>query len=233
MRSLLILITTLFITANYTLAQQKRFKGKTTFGMQVSPIFTNDWLQKNSVDITLPSNVRYTITPKPSILFGMEVRHDFTERVALQSGINYIRRNYNVGIIDQGVDIKTLRMKFLSYEIPVLGLLYVRISDDIYMNNAFGFSFNFTPSNINFEEIYVLRKSWFHPGLLANIGWEYRTKSSGNFYLGVSYQYFFEDMFGFHSFYEGQTVNPKSKFVSTVSGNYFCINFKYFFATKK
>jgi hypothetical protein len=65
--------------------------------------------------------------------------------------------------------------------------------------------------------------------MLINIGWEYRSKSTGIYYLGLSYKLHFTDMmYVVYSNKYGTTID-----YIDLSGNYLSINFKYYFSQKK
>ena len=71
----------------------------------------------------------------------------------------------------------------MSYEIPIQGLIYIRLSEDLYMNTSLGIAVNWYASDVRSvgpNGILVQtseRAQWANFSLLANIGFEYRTKN--------------------------------------------------------
>ncbi len=121
--------------------------------------------------------------------------------------------------------------KIIGYEVPVAGLVYIPLSQHLFMNAAFGFSFDFFPSDIStassFYEHYGARTEWVIPGMLANLGWEFRTEKSGMIYLGASYHQPFSEIYNSIITY---TQFGKEELVSGfLRGNYLTLDLRYFF----
>ena len=210
-------------------------KGETVFGLQLRGIVPIDLLNAGSGGFGNDS-ISVNLAAPAGFSFGGIVRHNFTKMFTIESGIHYIGRQYKLHFVHklQGID-EFSTIKLISYEIPVQWLLYIRIGEQFYMNTLFGVSFNFYPSDIaKIEEKYayiMVRKSWFNASLPASVGFEYRTKESGTFYLGMSLNYplslvgrvrvsYFKDPSDQTDF-----VNMDSDF----RGTYFSIDFRYFF----
>lgn len=225
------IILLFFIVPIKTVAQER----VTTFGIQVKPIiplgFFDTGEQKNSTD-----GIDFTLTPKTGLGFGMVIRKGFTKSLSLETGINLIRRNYNLSIDDPDSNFSvTSSFKMSNYEIPVLGLVYVQLSDQLFMNVSGGFSLDIYPSDLrtsgdDFSNDLV-RYNWINASLLANIGWEYRTYKSGYFYLGASLHRPFGPIFREFVVYAGRNPNATMEF--DLSGNYFTIDLRYFFHEDK
>ena len=201
---------------------------ESTFGIQYSPIFSSGM---NNSDINFTEdNINFDIQLKKGFVFGMEARFDLYKRYSFQTGLNFIRRNYDINITVESSDKSIFKnnlghneLRLIGYEIPMMGLVYVRLSKKIYMDNAFGLSFNFFPSNVKFYDLYINKYSFVNVSLMANLGFEYRTENYGYFYLGAAYQVHFKDMGRF------EFSVPAKNYMSSFSGNYLVINLKYFF----
>ena len=224
---------------------QKKLDKQTILGIQVSPLIPSNFLEKNDYKYESDS-VNYSINNQSSISYGVEIRHYFTYRFAINTGIIYTRRNIKVdydshytydNYYTRGTDTTFSRdLKFTAFEIPIKASGYVRLNKEIYMSIAGGINLNFYPSNIRVDNIYVQRigtqigsKAWqfFQLGVSASLGWEYRTKNSGIIYLGASYQAHFDDMASVLIF-EEETIH-KADFSKNIKGSYFSIDIKYFF----
>ena len=129
-----------------------------------------------------------------------------------------------------------LDFSIVTYEIPVQALFYVRLSKQFYMNVATGLSINFRASDVgkvsddlNFSS--NTRVQNINLAYIANIGFEFRTKKSGYFYLGGSLKNLFRPL----GFVTGKSaVEFNTKEVSgELSGNYISVDLRYFFQDTK
>ena len=220
----------LFFVSFFSFSQQKKDEIRenyhfTYFGINYSPIIPSNIIQKNDITIVRDS-ITMRINQKPGFVFGMEVKHDFTRHFALQTGLNFVRRSYNVEVKDIGTNYSA-SLKFIGYEIPILGLGFVRVAKNFYANVSAGFCFNFYPSDIAVSKFYGQRYLWTQAAIMANIGVEYRNESYGNFYVGVMYQHQERSMMTV--FYFREYIYGKSNAYIGLSGNYLSVNLKYFF----
>jgi len=202
-----------------------------TFGIQYKPIVPVNYFTTNTS--VLQNGVDFTIKQKFGFSGGMVIRKGFSKRWSLEAGINLVKRNFEITITDESSAFTgTSKFSSMSYELPVLGLLYIQLSDEIYMNTAFGFSIDFFPSDIGSEDVfydhYSLRKSWVQPSLLANVGYEFRTKKRGYFYLGISFHRPF-----FSIYYSNVEYLENGKELEEIDtelkGDYLTLDLRYFF----
>ncbi|OFX44177.1 MAG: hypothetical protein A2046_08125 [Bacteroidetes bacterium GWA2_30_7] len=213
-----------FFTFSQVVLEEKN-QAKTLFGFQYSIAYPLNIVKNNDIIQQVDSVTLLEIKNKRSYLFGMEIRQYFTHIFSLQTGINFIRRNYDNTITNDS--ITTSRLQFIGYEIPCMALAYLRLTKNIYMDNAVGFSANFYPSDVAIPHFYGMRKRWVNFGLLANVGWEIRNENLGIFFIGFSYQYQFKHMFDILYFKSDVTGTGNSR--NQIGGSYFSLNFKYFF----
>ena len=209
----------------------------TTFGVQYKPILSSETVntgpQTNKV-----GDIGFTIEPKNGYSFGMVVRKGFTDQISLETGINFTKRKYNLRITEDSTGfVGESKFSYTIYEIPVLGLIYVQLGKQTYLNTAFGLSLDFLPSDWdtfdNYFEHYSEKKYWVVPSLLANIGFEYRTPTSGFLYLGFSYHRPFSEIstagVRFLSEDEFGNIVERERTFFKISGNYLTLDFRYFF----
>lgn len=214
------------------LAQQRQPREeRLTFGLQLKPIVPSQLFRTDGQALT-QNNVTYTTNQRPGYAFGMFMRKNFTKRFAIETGINYVVRRYQTGInvpADNFSDSLTFRI--IGYEIPVQGLVYVRLGERMYMNNAFGLSVNMFPSNVGAGNVtyghLAARKAWVQLGLIANHGYEFRSKNSGTFYIGASIQRPFDSIYKMGVKYETDTRLEEAEIF--LDGTYFTIDFRYAF----
>lgn len=207
--------------------QRKYPDRKTHFGIIYSPVIPSNFLQKNDITKTTDTS-QYNVNQAMSYYFGMEIRHDFTKRFAIQTGINFIRRNWDVKADFEG-ELFQERLKFNAYELPFSVLGYVQLGQNVFMNISGGASFEMYPSDIYFKRFFAKRKFWILPSLNANLGWEYRDKKNGIFYLGASYKIVSDEFLLF--VFTSNSSYPIDEF--RIPGNFFSINLKYYFPQNK
>jgi hypothetical protein len=161
------------------------------FGIQYKPVFPNEFLGAGEVSGT---DSTFFVSAKPvlSNSFGMVLRFGITKTIAYEIGLNRVQRYYRMNFEESSAALSdNSRFGILGYEIPNQLLIYVRLTEKIYMNNAFGISLMAFASDVQsygnndrFRQISYLNTRWFIPGLTANVGFEYRTRKWGFFYLG-------------------------------------------------
>ncbi len=217
----------LFILHLPVLAQQ----GVTTFGLQVKPVVPLEFFDP----LTAVSRDRLSgsIELTGGLAYGMLIRHGITKSISLETGINQIRRRYDLRITNDtsGYD-GTGKLRWIGYEVPVTGLVFIRLGERSYMNTALGFSVDMYPSNavVDIEEgrLFLFRNNWVQLGVVGNIGLEYRTEKSGIFYLGATYHRPFGPMSTADLTYYGPDFFPYT-LRTDLSGSYLTVDLRYFF----
>lgn len=206
-------------------------KDVTTVGLQFKPIIPSSYLNTGRISTSL-NGIDFSIDQKIGYSFGMLVRRGYTEQISLEFGINYTRRNYDLIIEDDENNFRgESDFTYIIYEFPIQGLVYVKLTDELYMNVAMGGALDILPTNWESNDYYFghlsRKKSWIIPALLANVGFEYRTRKSGYFYLGASFHRPFMDITQAVVLYE---YNGRSEIVGMdVNGNYLTVDLRYFF----
>jgi len=201
------------------------------FGLQLKPIVPSELFQTGP-ETFIDGNNTYVNKQRPGYAFGMFMRKSFTKRVALETGINYVVRRWrtSIDLPDESFQ-DSIDFRIIGYEIPLQGLLFVRLGERIYMNNAFGFSFNMFPSNVaSGDQLWgqiSARNSWLQLGLLANHGYEFRTENSGTFYLGGTIHRPFSDMYRMRVTYASDSSYEEN--ISRLNGTYVTVDFRYAF----
>lgn len=203
-----------------------------TAGFQFKPIFTSDFFDTGPIE-GVENGVRYEVNQQSGVCFGMVVRKGITDRISFETGINVIKRNFDLGIEVLGTDtIQGESFSITGYELPLQGMVFIQLSDRIFMDVAMGVSLDFFPNDFrvfgdNFSS-YSAKNSLVAPALIANVGWEYRTPKSGFFYLGASFHRPFDAIYYEYMFYPDDKV-PSSDFFTEIQGNYLTADLRYFF----
>jgi hypothetical protein len=179
-------------------------------------------------------NYQTTVAPRLGYSYGMVVRRGITNTIAIEFGVNYIKRNYRI-TLDSVPQLNTIidetSFGLVSYEIPIQGLFYVRLFDNVYMNGASGLSVNFFASDVESKGEIMSQASfkyrWVDMALLSNLGFEYRTEDKGFFYFGASFHLPFHSIMQSRIRYDDGVKN--TRFSHNLSGRYFTLDFRYFF----
>lgn len=165
-------------------------------GLQVRPIIPSNLLQTSTIELSGNPDegneyLRMVINQRMGYSFGMVVRKNFTQRFAMETGVNYVRRNYTVEATDRDSSITTsLDYSLAGYEVPLTAIVYIRLAEQVYMNTALGVAVDIMARSVTSSERYfdhytAIRK--VNGAVVANLGVEWRTNNSGTFYIGATY----------------------------------------------
>lgn len=210
-----------------------------TMGLQFKPLVPSRFFRSGEIDFG-QGDIRYSISPKISFSGGMVIRRGFTKNFSLETGINYVKRNFDLVVENEAASFSTEKnFSIVGYEIPTLGLIYIRLGEQMFMNAAFGISLDFFPSDVGTNEYYFEydvqvqhvsvrnHNRWVQPALLANLGYEYRTRKKGYFYFGSSFHRPFTYSYQSNVKYINGLFTEKA--AAEISGNYLTFDLRYFF----
>jgi hypothetical protein len=201
----------------------------TTVGIQIKPIFPVGFLGTGT-QTDVQNNVHFDMTLKSGFSAGMCIRKGITDLIAVEGGINYVKRTFNFNISEGNFSFSS-GFRIIGYEIPVSGLVYIRLGEQLFMNASMGACADMFASNVEaFGDNYrvvTVRRSIFQPAIISNLGWEWRTPKSGSFYIGASFHRPFSYEFVSRVDYDRSPVSET--FYNSVSGSYLTADFRYFF----
>ncbi len=230
MRSLFIVISLLGFHV-LGLAQEN----VTTVGFQLKPMIQTSFIDYGGGEVEsgwLSSNYSF----EGGYAGGMVIRRGFTPSLSLETGISYIKRNFRVDVTDiDSLYSGEMEYSLIAYQIPIQGLVYARLSKRLYMNASGGLGVNLMPSDVEtntFEHrqttYRIGRQRWLKTSLIANYGFEYRTKKDGYFYLGASYDRPLGSFVGSRAIIKRES--GEEQFTDGFfTGAYFTLDFRYFF----
>jgi hypothetical protein len=213
--------------------------GVAKFGIQFKPMIPSDYFGITR-ELVEGEGFDVNFEPRFGHNFGMVIRYGLSNMMSFETGINLVQRNYRL-TIDQATfpGPQIMNFRFVGYEIPLQGQIFVQLGKQLWMNASGGISLDLYPTNVeSFSEARkdsivfdLYQKTWRNGrmqfSLLANYGFEWRTKEKGYFYLGISYHRPFSNI--------GITeveVSEKANFwrlEHPLSGNYLTFDFRYFF----
>ncbi len=242
MKYVLILLIAL---GNFSLWSQYSKRDKTDkipsyFGIQVKTLFPTKFVGNPVLDLV---NNEFHSRTKQSLGygFGATVRVGFTKLLALETGLHFTQRNYKIEMdIKDSNLFATNNLSFISYELPLNALVYIQLDQNIFMNTALGASINYKPTNVGVLNTPGGNHYFYHTGIInsrvffdfnASVGFEYRTKKNGFFYLGGSAKVPYQELFTMVAKYENQSY--VNRMTGGTSGSYLSIDFKYFFPNIK
>lgn len=203
-----------------------------TFGGQFKPMIPSGFLNAQKVE-TEVSNVNYRTDQRFGYAAGFLIRRGFTDKLSLETGISFVQRNFSLNIdsLNNGYSTQ-IDYRIIGYEIPLVGLVYIQLSKEIFMNVSFGGTIDLYPSDVygndraNWSHETV-RYNWAQVSMLANLGWEYRTAKDGTFYIGASFHRPFNPMYLSKIGHGPNPLYPDAKL--DLNGNYLTLDFRYFF----
>jgi len=236
MKKLLVICICLMVIPSF--AQVKKVAPPSYFGIHARTIFPTQFIGTNTLELQ-QDGFFSTVRQRTGYSFGATVRAGLTELIAIETGINFTQRYYdiNFSVPDSNVS-GTGDFGFIEYDIPVNALFYIKLSEKWYANASMGFAINFKPTNVQTSEQPFGFHRFTYTGLLrrkfgvdamANFGFEYRTEKKGFFYLGGSARVPFSPLFDLIATYQWQGIS--NTVFGEMDGSFLSIDLKYFFPT--
>jgi hypothetical protein len=210
------------------------------FGVQVRSIIPTNFvgnpittLQKDGLQASLQQTIGYS--------FGGIVRVGLTELIALETGINFSQRYFKVqgSIADSGIYV-TNQLGFIQYDLPLNGLIYIKLTKRFFANASLGVTAGFKPTSIATQNNIDGSKFFYHTGFVnkkasldlnGNLGFEFRSKKTGFYYLGTTVRLPLAPIFTYISTYRNQGYKVTQ--YGDVSGAFLGIDLRYFFRNVK
>jgi len=174
-------------------------KGQTTLGLQLKPMFASKFFETGPQRF-VGDFLDATLSQKLGWNTGVVIRKGINDMWSIESGISMVQRNFELQFFSERYQVNNvLKYKMVGYEIPVQALIYVQLSPKWFINGSGGVALDFYPSNlyktgsVMKDSLYIdayaktFRTRWAMLAATANLGFEYRTKDHGYFYMGASY----------------------------------------------
>ena len=120
--------------------------GTTSFGFVVKPIFPSSYFRtgaetKVATD-TIGNTYQFKLAQTSGFSAGAVLRKGITKNISVETGIQYVKRHYQLDITDDSTGFKGgSDFKIIGYEIPIQVLTLVQLSREIWMNVSLGTSF--------------------------------------------------------------------------------------------
>lgn len=170
-------------------SQDEKFPQTLTAGIEFRPIFPAAFLNTGDQAVRNDS-YSINIAPKFGFSAGMTVRYGFHKRFALETGINFVQRNYDLNIsrdsvapigISQGSSAFNSQTDFtiIGYEHPIKLLFFVQVAEKIYLNAAAGLQLTFFPSDIFTTNEEATENGQVFKHYSARLGFDGKTGNDG------------------------------------------------------
>ena len=210
------------------------------FGLHYKSIIPNNFVGSKILSLS-EQEFSTTCEQKVGYLIGATVRAGITKLIAFETGINLVHRNFQIdmSVPDSNLYAQT-DLALLSYDIPLNCLIYIKLSKAWYSNASLGFAMVYKPSMIQsvtgLDEGHIFTylgatERKFSADFNGNIGFEFRSKKSGFFYLGGSVRIPLEPLFILAGQYRNEGYSLLS--YGDVNGSFMSIDLKYFFPNTK
>lgn len=217
-----------------------KYKLPTHFGIQARTVLPTKFIGNPTTSI-FSDDFESTISQRAGFGFGAVVRTGMTDLIALETGINFTQRHFDLNVAVPGAGVaESQSMSFVEYDVPINALFYVPLANKIFMNTSLGVAVNYKPSDTQVQireedghyfSLYGLRKNSVGLDLNASVGFEYRTENGGFFYLGGSTRIPFQSLFQYAAIYDYNTTS--TVLAGNVNGSFLSIDCKYFFPMRK
>jgi len=209
-------------------------RGVTTLGLQIKPVLALEYFDPTATEEI--EHVSYALDLEGGFAFGMNIRVGITNAIAIETGLGQIQRRYAFSVVnDTSGYAETGRLRYVGYELPVMGLVFIRLGEKTWMNAALGAALDFYPSDaegyLAEGQVRVFRKNWAQASMIGNLGVEYRSYKSGTFYLGATYHRPFNDMAVADMTwrYPGPPAISTHTVRTTLNGSYVTVDLRYYF----
>jgi len=207
----------------------------THVGIEFSGIFQSNLLL--SLDQQRPdtNNIyMFDINPVNSFRFGGYFRVDLFGRHSFETGLYQTQRRYrgNATHIENGELLASEVIRSISYEIPLLWSVSVKLGDNTRLANALGLSADFFPTDFGryrpalYQD--VSRRFWVLPAMKATVGFEHQFPTAGSIYLGASFHHIFSSI-GFMQLQYRENNQVLGYTFLELNGTYFSVITRYIF----
>lgn len=206
------------------------------FGLQFRPGLPVNFINAGD-DVSTVDNVNYTNTQRFGRVVGALMRYNITNSISFETGILYNQRNYSITLdsLENSFE-STVNYRIVGYEIPLTAMVFVQLDRELFMSATLGGSLNFFPSDVSSSDVETelihetVRYNWIQSAVVANLGFEYRSRGIGTFYAGGSFHLPFSPIFLSKI---GFARNPLTQHSIDIQGAYLTLDFRFYFPEMK
>ena len=232
----------LFFISTFFKAQkaEKKSKYPISFSLNARVIMPSQFIGETAINLSdspFESQCNHVI----GYSFGGLVRTSFSKRFALETGLFFNQRHFNLSmsVLDSGITAQN-DLTFISYEIPIQGRVFIKLGRKLFSSVAIGVSPNYRPSNVGVLNLPGGAHSFTHTGFLVNrmgidfnseFGFEWKDSKLGVFYFGSGFKIPLTSLFDLIGQYTYQ--GNKWGDYASVNAAFMFLDFRYFFPNIK
>ena len=232
----------LFLPLSMFAQKENKFGVQNYFGFQTRMIIPSDAIGPNSLTLT-KDYFSTTIQQQVGYTFGGVVRLGLSELISIETGLNYVQRRFGITMSETDTALTAFgTMSFIQYDIPVSAVINVKLSKELFANASLGIALQNKPSSVGIITNPRGKHEFLHQGvvdihkkisfdLISSVGFEYRTKKSGVFYIGGTARVAMAPVFLLVA--KHRYVNESKVVYGNVNGSYLSFDLKYFLPYKR
>jgi len=236
---LLILAIFLFgIDPFFSQLGEKKEKFPILFGLQARILQPSEFLGP-STSTLLDGGFSSSLNQKTGFSYGALIRADYTKSISLEVGLNYIQRQFNaqMNYTDSVTSISdSNKLTFINYEIPLKGIVKIQMGQKLFATAGLGPSFSYKPTNVALIDQPGGPHTFYHSGtvkkfgidLNAQIGFEFRTRKSGIYYIGGAVKVPTSYLFNWGGKYSKQNSSQYFIDFTKVNGAFLTVDLRYY-----
>lgn len=236
---LLILAIFLFgIDPIFSQLGEKKEKFPILFGLQARILQPSEFLGPRTSSL-LDGGFSSSLNQKTGFSYGALIRADYTKSISLEVGLNYIQRQFNaqMNYTDSVTSISdSNKLTFINYEIPLTGIVKIQMGQKLFATAGLGPSFSYKPTNVALIDQPGGPHTFYHSGtvkkfgidLNAQIGFEFRTRKSGIYYIGGAVKVPTSYLFNWGGKYSKQNSSQYFIDFTKVNGAFLTIDLRYY-----
>jgi hypothetical protein len=129
------LILFLFIHSFWNLIAQTERNSDAYFGIQYKPLMAANFIGKSTMTLK-DSSFESTFSQNLGYSLGGIVRVQLGKNIAIETGINQVKRNYTVSYVSLDSNKTASKsLSFMSFDIPVNALFFVKMTEKILLKH--------------------------------------------------------------------------------------------------
>ena len=223
------------ITCCHLVAQKSNSSREKQIGFLVSGIIPTNYFGAAALYLD-EDHSSLELSTKVGYQFGMVIKTRYSDKISIENGITFCRRNYNIygQSFYQGETRDTSDFGYINYRIPIKGIVDIQLSKQLFMNTGIGFGLDFYASSVQStgRNKYInhvsIRNNWINACVTGDLGLELRNQDIGDFYFGATVNI---PAFGIAEtrlkyYYDGSTADEYNPFL--LAGNFLGLKIIYF-----
>ena len=217
---------------------EKNEKFPIHFGLQARILQPSEFLGPR-VSTLNDGGFSSSLTQKMGFSYGALIRADYTKSISVEGGLNYIQRQFSaqMSFADSSVNIEdSNNLTFINYELPLMGIVKIQLGQKIFAIAGLGPTFSYKPTNVALIDQPGGPHTFYHSGTVkkfgldinAQIGFEFRTRKSGFYYVGGSVKVPTGYLFNWGGKYSKQNSSEYYIDFIKVNGAFLSIDLRYY-----